>query len=367
MNIEKLEKIFIKIIKKAPVDDLKSNLNNYTKDILNNIYSKYNESFSSSINKESMVQLLFFELLNRMKEKLLDLPEECCDVIYKACTNSFVIKSEADIIKISVLNYCGYIYVYYDKSDKCCSFIIPKEIRENFMSIYNDDFIQEKKIYSKKCKYLRTLLNIYKVVNGEQYIKVWNLYNDNKLNENDFYEFINEIEDIDDDFWKVGNNIVSCDIETIEEYSDLMEASKGKEYYIPTEKEIDMYELKIIDDQNKYYKDFYKFINNKLKDNFLTSMLLEDITDCIVADRDVKEVFALVDQVGMEFNDINDANKFMELYTKLHNNMRLPVNRGFTPNELMKLEKKNFKKITIGRNDPCPCGSGKKYKRCCGK
>ncbi|MDU4974655.1 MAG: SEC-C metal-binding domain-containing protein [Christensenellales bacterium] len=21
----------------------------------------------------------------------------------------------------------------------------------------------------------------------------------------------------------------------------------------------------------------------------------------------------------------------------------------------------------MGRNDPCPCGSGKKYKKCCGK
>ena len=21
----------------------------------------------------------------------------------------------------------------------------------------------------------------------------------------------------------------------------------------------------------------------------------------------------------------------------------------------------------VGRNDPCPCGSGKKYKNCCGK
>jgi preprotein translocase subunit SecA len=21
----------------------------------------------------------------------------------------------------------------------------------------------------------------------------------------------------------------------------------------------------------------------------------------------------------------------------------------------------------IGRNDPCPCGSGKKYKHCCGR
>jgi len=26
-----------------------------------------------------------------------------------------------------------------------------------------------------------------------------------------------------------------------------------------------------------------------------------------------------------------------------------------------------MKKAKIGRNDPCPCGSGKKYKNCCGK
>ena len=25
------------------------------------------------------------------------------------------------------------------------------------------------------------------------------------------------------------------------------------------------------------------------------------------------------------------------------------------------------KKEKIGRNDPCPCGSGRKYKQCCGK
>ncbi|HHX32016.1 MAG TPA: SEC-C domain-containing protein, partial [Bacteroidales bacterium] len=24
-----------------------------------------------------------------------------------------------------------------------------------------------------------------------------------------------------------------------------------------------------------------------------------------------------------------------------------------------------IKKEKIGRNDPCPCGSGKKYKKCC--
>ena len=25
------------------------------------------------------------------------------------------------------------------------------------------------------------------------------------------------------------------------------------------------------------------------------------------------------------------------------------------------------KQKKVGRNDPCPCGSGKKYKNCCGK
>jgi uncharacterized protein YchJ len=24
-----------------------------------------------------------------------------------------------------------------------------------------------------------------------------------------------------------------------------------------------------------------------------------------------------------------------------------------------------YREIRVGRNDPCPCGSGKKYKRCC--
>ena len=30
-------------------------------------------------------------------------------------------------------------------------------------------------------------------------------------------------------------------------------------------------------------------------------------------------------------------------------------------------EKRQVKSNKVGRNDPCPCGSGKKYKQCCGK
>jgi preprotein translocase subunit SecA len=38
------------------------------------------------------------------------------------------------------------------------------------------------------------------------------------------------------------------------------------------------------------------------------------------------------------------------------------VNRGGTSKQRLKVGGKK-----IGRNDPCPCGSGKKYKHCCGR
>ena len=35
--------------------------------------------------------------------------------------------------------------------------------------------------------------------------------------------------------------------------------------------------------------------------------------------------------------------------------------------QLSQIEGKNTTQKKVGRNDPCPCGSGKKYKKCCGK
>ncbi len=86
---------------------------------------------------------------------------------------------------------------------------------------------------------------------------------------------------------------------------------------------------------------------------------------------------------SFEFAQVLTA-KIMELY----NNTRQWALKGHTPNELFQKEKKflkplpempfeaglpNAKVIDLatrakaGRNDPCPCGSGKKYKKCCGR
>ncbi len=61
---------------------------------------------------------------------------------------------------------------------------------------------------------------------------------------------------------------------------------------------------------------------------------------------------------------------FQELLSKTENTIanalmkaEIKVQRPPTPSS--NIAQKPGKKI--GRNDPCPCGSGKKYKKCCGK
>lgn len=63
--------------------------------------------------------------------------------------------------------------------------------------------------------------------------------------------------------------------------------------------------------------------------------------------------------------------KLMPYIVDVMDNTRLWLNNGHTPNELTALERlylRDLKRQTVrvqktGRNKPCPCGSGKKYKR----
>ena len=83
----------------------------------------------------------------------------------------------------------------------------------------------------------------------------------------------------------------------------------------------------------------------------------------------------------------NEAIRLVERILAASNETHHDANRGFTPAEMLaKVGRGNeiilspvhsayFRnpnapivrvQAKIGRNDPCPCGSGKKYKKCCG-
>jgi len=56
-----------------------------------------------------------------------------------------------------------------------------------------------------------------------------------------------------------------------------------------------------------------------------------------------------------------------ELPQEYHANWSGGDNVSSTSSFLATNEPSLIKKKKVGRNDPCPCGSGKKYKKCCGR
>lgn len=60
--------------------------------------------------------------------------------------------------------------------------------------------------------------------------------------------------------------------------------------------------------------------------------------------------------IGEDHTQLLDWKKEAEERAKIH---QARMNNDVSVNPAIKQEK-------VGRNDPCSCGSGKKYKKCCG-
>ena len=62
---------------------------------------------------------------------------------------------------------------------------------------------------------------------------------------------------------------------------------------------------------------------------------------------------------GVDFKSIRQMKKWMKAH---ETELKAEANGGTAA----KVETVVHEGPKIGRNDPCPCGSGKKYKKCCG-
>ena len=58
----------------------------------------------------------------------------------------------------------------------------------------------------------------------------------------------------------------------------------------------------------------------------------------------------------------NKIDQMHKIIVRYKDDIGLWLKNGYSQNELNQRNK-----LKVGRNDPCPCGSGKKYKKCCGK
>ncbi|KPK64105.1 hypothetical protein AMJ83_03655 [candidate division WOR_3 bacterium SM23_42] len=72
---------------------------------------------------------------------------------------------------------------------------------------------------------------------------------------------------------------------------------------------------------------------------------------------------------GEQLRDTVQANKraFLELMPKAKKSTKATKKPTTKKPRRTRTAKRPPTEVKAGRNDPCPCGSGKKYKKCCGK
>lgn len=73
-----------------------------------------------------------------------------------------------------------------------------------------------------------------------------------------------------------------------------------------------------------------------------------------------------LNELGIVFKSNSQLKQVTELYLSAKNKTRSWLCRGFAFEELAKLKPEPVRVQKTGRNEKCPCNSGKKYKHCCG-
>jgi hypothetical protein len=105
-----------------------------------------------------------------------------------------------------------------------------------------------------------------------------------------------------------------------------------------------------------------------------TTLIVDDLAELKdpEAFEDIKQAFEneLIDESFIDFDDIQRIYGTSDKDMHYHRHEKDPMDH-FSPKNIERLYKISYgtKKYQvtkkIGRNDPCPCGSGNKYKKCC--
>lgn len=185
----------------------------------------------------------------------------------------------------------------------------------------------------------------------------------------------------------------------LEEYYALAEEQQGKPFYIPEKEEF----LRASTDQcypeTVQSKKMLAYLRKKKLLCPPEEVLLE-MQDLLNVDWEFNDIAEELARLGLQCTSLQDARTFFDLLADLNNHTRKLVNRGHTPVQLSRtrlVQNKPYPNLRVlsngkaiiklpttteqpifapplkevsskpSRNGPCPCGSGRKYKNCCGK
>mgnify|MGYP001030442159 CR=1 FL=1 len=303
----------------------------------------------------------------RLRELLLVIDKDTWSLFKTAATTGHATVAEMAYPQYRVLE--SLCYIYCAKYDSGSIIYLPQEVRDVFTELCEDGFLQQKERYDLLHMFVQSAINLYGIIEQGAFVDLFNHYNEVHTSVDELFPCMIRHIAVDASYCLWEEYIVSDEFEEneFEDVKDLILQIGDKPRFIPEREEFLRYSDFNYFERNSHIESLQKFLISKLSVSPpVADEIVTEVQYACAIEAPTQAILDILD----EYNVPVRQNLFHELgqnIINVSNNTRLWSNNGHTPNELYQQMMPRVGKKKICRNDPCPCGSGKKYKKCYGR
>lgn len=355
-----------------------------TKTELDDIRINLGVGGTSSLKKQELADALAGAILNFAPNWLANIENEQYELLNKIVQSETCIKG--DIITPSQVDYLSSIGIVFSGSkDKEHYLFIPEELKEIFKNINNKSFKKKVLLNNETVRLATGILFYYGYLDYEQlYEMVTRIINKKEISLERFVGVLINGSCWQDEIITLEIGVQHINVVNLEELIET-QLEWSKEEFRPLSYE-EIYQAGqpgyVV--KNQQYLQMEKFLAEKLNVSAEeVNGFMQDIIIMIMNEETSAFIFDYMqDMIAIPNQKI--AKQLSLLLLELYNSVNIFKLKGYTLNELDKMMGKTAKGLvvskargkdnvirvsfgekTAGRNEPCPCGSGKKYKKCC--
>lgn len=352
-----------------PVASLSDVFLQYRKEDLTGIARGFGFSGYSKLNKAKLVEWLKDKMLDGdfMERVLKTVSADDLEFFHQAVDNQGVI-TYADRIAGSLF-LCAYgamnLYTGF--------YQVPLDVQEKYRQICTPEVLEAQKKRANLGRLFEGAVYLYGAVTLERLRMLYERCEGEKIPVRDLTRALREFTEENDSYRFDGSYLMDGDLEEEGMYLFLLEDQKQYEPYMPQSRE-ELYEYGEFQVQvpNENTDFFLLWLKRELNlSEYQASALFCQMQDIVRMNCDWDEVESLLDMANIQIS-AKKKRRLAEQLEVFGRYIRKWELAGHTQAELEPERKKadvvDFStRKKIYPNDPCPCGSGKKYKHCCGK
>ena len=222
--------------------------------------------------------------------------------------------------------------------------------------------------------YAKAAVNLYGIISRKDFVKIFNSQCKYETSENEIYTLLLPLVLKKGWYGFYKEYLVHYWMfDDFDRAEILLKYQAGKPRYVPSKDEFLKYEDGYYEN-NEYWLKFRHFMIDSFGASRKVNSAYADIKDYITYNNEMSKLGSIMERHNLVFHSEEHVQELFNILMEAKNNQRIWENNGHTPMEIRKIELKQndnvipfpiTNKEKIGRNDPCPCGSGKKYKKCC--